>query len=131
MNEKGKVKIEKFELNKSHIIVKELIPEHLVSSEFNKGKVILETETNSELKTEGYARELMRRVQDIRKENNLKKQDTINLAIVSDLELEKWGGPIKSKVGARELSFNEKKYPIKEKLKIKNKEFTIFMEINS
>ncbi len=131
LNEKGKLKVDKFTLNKSHIIVKELIPENLISSEFSGGRVILDTQTNKELETEGFARELMRRVQDIRKENNLKKQDTIKLAVVSDLNLKNWEESIKSKVGALELSSEEKSYPIKEKFEVKDKEFLICMEINS
>jgi isoleucyl-tRNA synthetase len=131
LNVKGKIKIDKFKLDKTHIIVRESIPENLISSEFNKGKVILETETTQELETEGFARELMRRVQDLRKENNLKKQDKINLAIISKLDLKKWGKSIKNKVGATELFFEEKSYPIKEELTVKDKKFTIYIEINS
>ena len=131
LNEKGRVRINNFELNKTHIIVKEHLPENLVSSDFNKGKVILETETHQELELEGFARELMRRVQDIRKENKLKKQDTIDLAIVSNLNLESWKESIKSKVGATNLEFSKQTYPIQEKLKIKDKEFEIFIKINS
>ena len=131
LNEKGTLKINKFELNKSHIIVKEHLPENLVSSEFNRGKVILETEVNEELEKEGFARELMRRIQDIRKENDLKKQDKINLAIISELDISKWGDMIKSKVGANNLDFEKKLYPIKDKLEIKSKKFEIYIEINS
>ena len=118
-------------MNKSHIIVKEHLPENLVSSDFNKGKVILETETHEELQLEGFTRELMRRVQDIRKENKLKKQDKIELAIISDLDLTKWKKQIKLKVGANNLDFSKQTYPIQEKLKIKDKEFEIYVKINS
>jgi len=131
LNKKGILKINKFELNKSHIIVKEHLPENLVSSEFNRGKVILETEMNEALEKEGFARELMRRIQDIRKENNLKKQDKIKLAIISELDLSKWEGMIKSKVGAENLEFKKKSYPIHDKLEVKSKKFEIYMEINS
>ncbi|MBT6995219.1 hypothetical protein HN953_01175 [Candidatus Woesearchaeota archaeon] len=131
LNEKGRIKINNFELNKSHIIVKEHLPENLVSSDFNKGKVILETETHEELQLEGFTRELMRRVQDIRKENKLKKQDKIELAIISDLDLTKWKKQIKLKVGANNLDFSKQTYPIQEKLKIKDKEFEIYVKINS
>lgn len=131
LNEKGTLKINKFKLNKSHIIVKEHLPENLVSSEFSGGKVILETEVNEELEKEGFARELMRRIQDIRKENDLKKQDKINLAIVSDINIRTWENMIKSKVGANNLDFEKKSYPIKEKFEIKGKKFEIFIEISS
>ena len=89
------------------------------------------TEVNEELEKEGFARELMRRIQDIRKENDLKKQDKINLAIISELDISKWGDMIKSKVGANNLDFEKKLYPIKDKLEIKSKKFEIYIEINS
>jgi isoleucyl-tRNA synthetase len=130
LNEMGKIKINGFELNKSHIIIKEMLPENLTTSDFNKGNVMLETESNEELELEGFARELMRRVQDIRKENKLKKQDTIKLSIISDLNLNIWEESIKFKVGATNLAFEKKLYPIQEKVIIKGKEFQIYMEIN-
>jgi len=120
-----------FNLNNTHIIVNEKLPKHLTSSDFSQGKVILETETTKELEEEGFVRELIRRIQDIRKEQNLKKLDRINLAIISDIKINSWKDTIVSKVGANILGFEEKKYPIKDKLKIKDKKFIIFIEIDN
>ncbi len=129
--EKGSLNIENFILTNKHIIVKEHLPENLIAAEFPQGKVILETELTPELEEEGFVRELIRRVQDIRKEQKLRKQDKINLAIVSDINLEKWKDTILTKVGATDLYDSEKDYTIKENFKIKGKEFKIFLEINS
>ena len=130
IHKKGSAKVANFDLKREHIIVNESLPENLVSSEFSKGNIILETALTPELEIEGFARELMRRVQDIRKEQKLKKQDKINLAIKTDLDLNSWKSTIKSKVGAQELDFEAKPYPIKENLEIKDKKFTICVEIS-
>ena len=127
---KGSAKVAKFDLKKEHIITSESLPANLIASEFNQGNVILETELTPELETEGFVRELIRRVQDIRKEQKLKKQDRINLAIKSDLDLNSWKSMMGTKVGAQGLDFEEKPYPIKEDFKIKDKNFIISIEIN-
>ena len=127
----GATFVASFSLNQKHIIIKETLPENLTSSEFSQGKIILDTKLTPELETEGFVRELIRRVQDIRKERKLKKQDRINLAIKTDLDISKWKDTLKNKVGATELLLEEKNYPIKEKVKIKDKEFLICVEINS
>jgi len=126
----GATFVSSFSLNQKHIIVKETLPENLTSSDFSQGMVVIDTILTPELETEGFVRELIRRVQDIRKERKLKKQDRINLAIKSDLDISKWKDTLKNKVGATELLLEEKNYPIKEKVNIKSKEFVICVEIN-
>lgn len=99
--------------------------------EIKKGEfnLVFDTKLTKELEEEGFAREIARKVQDMRKTQNLKKQDKIKLAIITPVNLTKWSETISSKVGATSLDFKEKNYKIKEKVTIKDKEFTIFMEI--
>ena len=123
--EKGNATLEGFKLTKEHIIVEEIIPENLVFSEFKLGKVILDIETTDELEQEGFARETIRRIQDLRKEKGLKKKDQINLSIASKYGLEKFKEYIKEKVGASIVEFKDMKYENKDEFEIKGNNFKI------
>ncbi len=127
--EKGEIKLDNFKLTKEHIFVDEIMPENLTFSEFKKGKLILNTEVNEELEKEGFARELIRRIQDLRKEKGLKKKDTINLSISSDYSIEKFKKYIQEKVGASVLEFKEMNYENKDECKIKGNNFKISFNV--
>ena len=58
-------------------------------SPLKNGKVILDLEVTEKLEQEGFAREAIRRIQDLRKAKGLKKKDQINLSIASKYNLEK------------------------------------------
>mgnify|MGYP001607813519 CR=1 FL=1 len=80
--------------------------------EIKKGKefsVELDIKITSELESEGYARELMRKVQALRKKEGLIKTDKIKLAVVSEKNIlqmfEKHKQSIKEKTNAKELRF--------------------------
>lgn len=107
IHSKGETTIEKFKLTKAHINIKEVLPKHLISSEFDGGVVYLDTELTEELEMEGYARELTRRVQALRKEGGLRKTDKIELTVESPIDISKWKAEMQKKVGARTLKFGK------------------------
>ncbi len=125
----GATFLEKFNVRKEHLLIKQKIPEHLKVSEFRGGSVILETEIGEELEKEGFARELIRRLQDLRKEKGLKKQDKINLSIKAPINLSKFKEMIQTKIGTKELTFELKDYEYFDKFRIKDKEFEISFNI--
>ena len=61
--EEGSLKVGKFKLDRSHVYIKEEIPEGLVGSNFNKGSVYLDNTLDDELEKEGYSREVERVIQ--------------------------------------------------------------------
>jgi len=84
-------------------------------------RITLNTKLTSELEKEGYTREVLRRIQDLRKKVKLNKNDKIELYLESkislDLEL------IKKIANAKIVKkFNTKS---SEKFKVKEKEFEI------
>lgn len=102
--------------------------------DFRGGKVYLNTNLDEDLEAEGYAREIMRRVQVLRKKAGLKKNDRIELVIKTDLnKLNLWVDEIKIKVGAKtlELVLKEpiKKYQTYKKENIKGKEIEILFNV--
>jgi len=99
-----------------------------------KGTVYLDTETTPELLAEGHAREVMRRIQQARKDAGLQKQDRINLVIAADDELvgmlAAWKDAIREKVGAEQLELGKpgREYQHSSEEKVKGKTFTIFFD---
>ena len=71
-------------------------------------KVILNLEITPELKLEGEYRELVRVIQDLRKEKGLQPQDMISLALPTSAQeiFEKFGDELKKVVGAKEVVVN-------------------------
>ncbi len=117
--------IEGFELEyEKHIIAQMQISGDAVSSDFNGGTIILHTQQDEILLEEGYLRELIRRVQQTRKDLGFVKDDQIELSFAQsdkyfiDL-VENSKEIIKKKVGAKEIkdiTLNEiKEFDIKGK----------------
>ena len=91
-----------------------------------KTKVVLDTKTTPELEKEGFTREVIRRVQSLRKQAGLNKEDKIVLAITSSIELDE--KTIKETVGASEIKpINSSKFI--DKFKVKDKEFEIKIKV--
>ena len=131
-----KIDGEKVNIVKEHLIVQMKVPEPYVESSFKSGFVYLNRELNEELEAEGFAREIMRRIQSLRKEAGLQKADKISLFIKADEELKemlgKWEKTIKEKVNASALKISElapgKKLKNYSKEKARDKEFELFLE---
>jgi isoleucyl-tRNA synthetase len=86
----------------------EKIPENLVAAEFSSGTVYVDIILTEELKAEGYAREIIRRVQDMRKEMDLRVEEKIEASVrVKDEDVlklvEKMKEHIASEVRAKRL----------------------------
>ncbi len=61
---------------------KDVIPDDVSVSEFASGTVYVDCELTDEIRAEGFAREVIRRSQEMRKEMDLKVEDRIDLALV-------------------------------------------------
>lgn len=87
--------------------------------------VKLDEKITKELEIEGYTREIMRRIQSLRKKEGLKKEDRIKLVINSSYNISKFKEEIMNKVGANSLEFNGKLFKVASKENIKGNEFEI------
>ena len=101
-----KVGKEEVTLLPDHVLVQEQLPEGYMAKDFPAGKVFLSSEIPPELEDEGFAREVMRRVQALRKEAGLRKSDRITLAITAETSflsrLDSWKERIAERTGAKE-----------------------------
>ncbi|VVB78049.1 Isoleucine--tRNA ligase [uncultured archaeon] len=126
----NKISKELIELVKSQLNIKNI---ELDASEKNKETIVeLDTKMTPELESEGYAREISRKVQAARKNAGFVKTDFIKLAIIIDESIVKLIGSqkefIKERVNAKEIlldKIKESDYKNKAEDKIKGKEIKI------
>tara|TARA_Y100000310_G_scaffold341193_1_gene439576 strand:- start:432 stop:3452 length:3021 start_codon:yes stop_codon:yes gene_type:complete len=123
--EKGELKIGKFKLDISHVNVKEEVPKGLAGAEFSNGAVYLDTNQTDDLLEEGFMREVVRRIQDLRKKTGLIKSDVVELSIVG---LDKLSDDLIKKVGASKVYYEDKKFKSKDEFSVKNKKFKISLK---
>ena len=94
------------------VIFEESIPEGIAGSESDCGMVYIDAKLTEELEAEGYTREVIRRIQDMRKEMDLAVDEQITVGIqiedkhVSSL-IEKLTAEIASEVRASVLNLNK------------------------
>ena len=130
---KFKIQGNPVEIRKNDLIIDSQVPEPFLESSFKSGFVYINTERNSALDGEGFAREIMRLVQQLRKEAGLEKQDKIKLHVKVREELlekiHKFESDIKEKVGAAEIELAtkepNKKLKHSDQKKIKKEEIKI------
>ncbi|HLD43641.1 MAG TPA: isoleucine--tRNA ligase [Candidatus Nanoarchaeia archaeon] len=124
----------KVSIVREHLIVDKEIPIHLKEGPFGRGSVYVHRELDNELMAEGFSREIARRVQQMRKQQGLKKSDRIKVHIQVDRDLAKllepWTSHIREKVGASELAIapEAKELGISEKESIKGRDIVFSME---
>ncbi len=117
------LKLGKFKLGREHFIVEKISPDGFVVSEFKNGLVMLNLETNDELENEGFAREIVRRLQQLRKESDLKKSDLVNIYVFGADNLKKYLESYKKKIGAKKLEYKNIKGSVS--FEVKNRTFRI------
>lgn len=125
-----------YQLKKEHLIMERIFSPHLEDASIDGLSLFLDTRQDSALEAEGYARELARRVQALRKKAGLQRTDKINCFVKTDEDLaemlEPHLGDISAKVGAEHLRVKAgvpaKAYPHVAEEKVKDKTFSIMIE---
>ena len=82
----GCVTIEGIELSAEEVLFDSELPDDFVSSEFEGGNVFVNTNITTEIKQEAMARELIRRVQDMRKDLDLDVEANIDVGVETSIE---------------------------------------------
>ncbi len=109
-----------------NLIRDEVNVKEIVFNQEQSDLVLLDTKITPELKMEGDARELIRAIQDMRKEANLKPQDNIKLELqtsqAGEEVISEFGEVIKRTVGAGEITFSSN---VGKEIKAGDNSFTI------
>ncbi len=127
---------EEIKISRDMVSIEREVPAPYVASEFKMGIAYLNTERNVELEAEGYAREVMRHIQQLRKEAGFEKVDRIILAIKASTImkplLEKFKVEIEEKVGAESMDVSvsqpSRKYPHQGEFSVKQESFSVWFE---
>ncbi len=103
------INFEGLELKGSEAIIAEYkVPEGYEYAEFSRGIVYIYKELDDELRKEAYAREIIRRIQEMRKEMDLDVEEFIESYVEMDSKLiEGWEEYIKSETRSIKLEFGE------------------------
>lgn len=100
-----------------------------VSARFNKGVIVINKEISKEEEEEGIIRDLVRRIQFMRKELSLNVNDYINLTIKAPEErasiIKKWINYIKEETRAKEITIGEAKGEVVRDWEIEDETYTI------
>jgi isoleucyl-tRNA synthetase len=110
------INFEGIELKSSEAVILEYkLPEGYEYAEFSGGNVYIYTIIDEELRREAYARELIRRIQEMRKELDLDVEEFIESYVEIDPSLiEGWTDYIKGETRSRELYFGKPEGYIRE-----------------
>ena len=112
----NKIEFMGLELKPSEVLeVEYVVGEDYTVSDFRKGNVYLYTRIDEKLKREAYAREIVRRIQEMRKELDLEVDEFIKTWVEIDPKLVNgWINYIKEETRSKDLTFGEVKGYVKE-----------------
>lgn len=135
LEDKGNYSVEiddkTIELGVDDILFETELPENLVSADFDSGNVFINTEVTEEILSEAMSRELIRRVQDMRKDLDLDVEANIQVFVECDESFKELIEPffdfISNEVRAEKLSFeaHEGDYTKEWKIEDENLKITI------
>jgi isoleucyl-tRNA synthetase len=131
---KFKVKLDKkeYEITKEHVQIQQNAKEPYGVKVFSYGTILINSEMTEELLKEGFSRDFIRNVQNIRKKLNLSRfKEKIIINVKSEINLEKELGnyieTVKSEIGCSKISRGKKGKPFS--FKIQNKNIELLIEV--
>ena len=86
LQEVGELELEKYQIEEEDVEVARESPEDVGSKAFSKGELFLDLEMTTEIEREALASEVVRAVQQKRKDSGLEVEDEVKLSIEEDLE---------------------------------------------
>ncbi len=117
------------------IAIETTVPEPYTAADSKYGLIYVNTERNSLLEAEGYAREITRQIQSARKNAGLRKTDEIELVLKVNASLysslKQWVREIEEKVGAVAFDLGvddpKKKYDQRQEFTVKSEKVVLWM----
>ena len=131
---KFKTKIDKkeYEITKEHIQIQQNAIETYGVKLFSYGTLIINTKLSEDLLIEGFSREFVRNIQNIRKKLNLSRfKEKIIINVKNDINLENQLGnyvkTVKDEIGCTEIGMGKSGKPFS--FKIQNQDIDLLIEV--
>ena len=124
----GKLEITGVDVDEEYLqlIADEVNVKKIILKKGDHAEVKLDTAITPELEKEGYVRELTRRIQALRKDAQLKKEDRVILFIETMYDIKGYEKEIREKVGASSITWGKAPQEgVHTKVKIKDEDFTL------
>jgi isoleucyl-tRNA synthetase len=110
LRKEKKIVVDDYELREEDFLIEEKLPAGVLGMTVGNYSVYLETEETKDMLASGFARELTRAIQALRKTAGLSKPDKIELAIAADPDMQSMLTThlkeVKEKTGAKEIEFS-------------------------
>lgn len=127
------------EITKDMLILERDAPHNYQLSEFKDIVVLVNTERTEELEAEGFAREVARNIQELRKKAGMQKTDKVTLYLKTSAGMKKMLNSLKNeiqlKIGAHVfdtvISEPQRRYKHTGTFKVKDEEFSVYFEIST
>ncbi|PTD94836.1 isoleucine--tRNA ligase [archaeon SCG-AAA382B04] len=121
------------EITKEMVEFDKVVPQNISKSEFSEGKVFVDLEITEKIRNEGLARELVRRIQEMRKELELDVEEDIKAYIETDSQeikeaLTTWKDHINHETRAKKLELGKSKGDLVKTWEIEDYEIKIGIE---
>ncbi len=117
------------ELNPEDVVYETELPEDVVSAEFEGGSVFINTQITPEILSESMARELIRRIQDMRKDMDLDVESNIEVEVSCSTSLQNLVQPhhdfMAHEVRAQKIIFGENKGEYTKEWKIEDENLSV------
>ncbi|MEW6010155.1 MAG: isoleucine--tRNA ligase [Euryarchaeota archaeon] len=117
------------ELNPEDVVYETELPEDVVSAEFEGGSVFINTQITPEILSESMARELIRRIQDMRKDMDLDVESNIEVEVSCSTSLQNLVQPhhdfMAHEVRAQKITFGENKGEYTKEWKIEDENLSV------
>ncbi|MFO7794062.1 MAG: isoleucine--tRNA ligase [Candidatus Nanohaloarchaea archaeon] len=120
LQELGELELEKFQIEEEDLEIVRESPEDVGSKAFSKGELYLDLEMTEEIEREALASEIVRAVQQKRKEVGLEVEDEVDLSVEEDLE--KFSEMFHDRINLSSLNFEGEKLEYEASAEFKDQE---------
>ncbi|MBN1431843.1 MAG: isoleucine--tRNA ligase [Methanomicrobiaceae archaeon] len=114
--EDGFYEADGYRITEKHVVFNEKLPENVFSAQMPGATVCVDTTLNNDLEAEGFAREIIRRIQEMRRQLDLKVEEYITAAVaindsrIAGLVSGSWKDEIMNEVRAKDMTVGDENF---------------------
>jgi isoleucyl-tRNA synthetase len=127
LRKKNKLTLAGLSVKEEDLVITESLPENLIGVKDGEISIYVDSEETPAMLSSGFAREIIRKVQDLRKQAGLVNKDIIalTLSVPKEVDVKKHIKEMQKKVGAKSISLGVVKGKHKDKFSVREKSFEV------